>query len=107
VSDCPSTFDLVQEIGWAQSYISKVRWQFAKTMPRWPHEYTVREWEPDRTNAFERMAALTRTLGVVKPWPCDSPQPRYYHAYWELDGWEYWIMDGPVTETQVINRALV
>ena len=30
----------------ALAYIAKVRWQFAKTMPQWPHEYTVREWRP-------------------------------------------------------------
>ena len=23
-------------------YIAQVRWQFAETMPQWPHEYTVR-----------------------------------------------------------------
>lgn len=25
----------------ALSYIDEVRWQFAKTMPEWPHEYAV------------------------------------------------------------------
>jgi hypothetical protein len=31
----------------ARAYIADVRWQFAKTMPQWPHEYTVREWRTD------------------------------------------------------------
>ncbi len=91
----------------ARSYIAKVKWQFAKTMPQWPHEYTVRSWDPGRDVDFETMATLTRELGVVKPWPYHSPQPRYHHSYWKLDGWEYWIMDGPTTDTQVINRARV
>jgi hypothetical protein len=36
----------------ARAYIGKVRWQFAKTMPQWPHEYTVREWRPDLELVF-------------------------------------------------------
>lgn len=101
------TVHVVHEMGWARKYIAGARWQFAKTMPQWPHEYTVRSWAPERVADFERMAALTRRLGVVKPWPYDSAQPRYHHAYWEIDGWEYWIMDGPISETEVINRARV
>lgn len=29
-----------------REYIGQVRWQFAKTMPDWPHEYTVKAWCP-------------------------------------------------------------
>jgi hypothetical protein len=36
----------------ARTYIAKVRWQFAKTMPQWPHEYTVREWREDLQPEF-------------------------------------------------------
>ena len=89
----------------ARAYIEEVRWQFAKTMPQWPHEYTVRDWRPELDEMFEAFAALTRSEGVVKPWPADSPTPRYHHHYLAIDGWDYWIMDGPVTETEVINRA--
>ena len=28
----------------AQRHIRMVRWQYAKTMPDWPHEYTVKAW---------------------------------------------------------------
>ena len=89
----------------ARSYIVEVRWQIAKTMPQWPHEYTVRDWRPDLDDTFEAFAACTRSEGVVKPWPRDSPTPRYHHQYLAIDGWDYWIMDGPVTESKVINRA--
>jgi hypothetical protein len=97
----------MSEMHWCRGYIARARWRFAKTMPQWPHEYTVRGWAPGSEADFERMASLTRQLGVVKPWPYDSPDPRYHHAYLEIDGWEYWIMDGPVAETEVINRARV
>jgi hypothetical protein len=89
----------------ARGYIARVRWQFAKTMPQWPHEYTVREWRPDLEPAFLEFAVLIRAEGVVKPWPRDAVHPRYHHTYLELDGWEYWTMGSPLPETTVINRA--
>ena len=88
----------------ARSYIAEVRWQFAKTMPQWPHEYTVRTWRPELNNDFERFARFIREHGVVKPWPRDSPRPRYHNTYYELDGWSYWTMGEPLADTEVINR---
>jgi hypothetical protein len=89
----------------ARAYIAKVRRQFAKTMPQWPHEYTVRTWRPDLEREFVEFAMLIRRAGVVKAWPRDAARPRYHHAYFELDGWDYWTMGSPVPETTVINRA--
>jgi hypothetical protein len=97
------TFDTAQ----ATTYIAKVKWQFAKTMPLWPHEYTVRDWRHDLDADFLDFAALIRSEGVVKAWPRDSANPRYHHTYLELDGWEYWTMGAPLPETTVINRARV
>ena len=91
----------------ARAYIAEVRWQFAKTMPQWPHEYTVREWRPDLDELFVAFAVVIRGKGIVKPWPADVPTPRYHHSYLEIDGWDYWTMDGPIAETGVINRALL
>lgn len=89
----------------ARVYIATVRWQFAKTMPQWPHEYTVRDWLPDLEDGFFAFVTLIRNEGIVKPWPRDAAVPRYHHTYLELDGWEYWSMGEPVPETTVINRA--
>lgn len=91
----------------ARAYIATVRWQFAKTMPQWPHEYTVREWRQDLEHEFVEFVALIRQEGIVKPWPRDAAVPRYNHPYLELDGWEYWSMGEPIDETTVINRALL
>jgi hypothetical protein len=91
----------------ARAYIAKVRWQFAKTMPQWPHEYTVREWRQDLEREFFEFVALIRRDGIVKPWPPDVATPRYHHTYLELDGWEYWSMGVPIPETTLINRALL
>jgi hypothetical protein len=89
----------------ARVYIDMVRWQFARTMPQWPHWYTIRAWRPDLDATFASFAVLIRREGVVKPWPREAKVPRYRHTYLELDGWEYWTMGAPIPETVVINRA--
>jgi hypothetical protein len=91
----------------ASSYILKARWQFARTMPQWPHEYTVRHWREDLTGDFLAFVELIRRDGVVKPWPRDAVKPRYHLTYLEIDGWDYWTMGEPVAETALINRARV
>ena len=67
----------------------------------------VCEWRPDLTDTFEMFAIFIRAEGVVKPWPADSSTPRYNHRYLAIDGWDYWIMDGTIEDTEVINRALL
>ena len=92
---------------YARTYIAQVRWQFARTMPQWPHEYTVRVWRPELEATFEAFAVLIRQTGRVKSWPRDAERPRYHHTYLTIDGWEYWTMGAPIPETTVINRARV
>jgi hypothetical protein len=91
--------------GRARQYIDRVRWQFAKTMPQWPHEYTVKRWNEDIAAEFEAFVALISRNGVVKPWPANSDSPRYHHKYLEIDGWEYWYMDDDLAEVTLVNRA--
>ena len=91
----------------ARTYIAQVYWRFAKTMPQWPHEYTVRDWRPDLEGEFFAFVELIRRDGVVKPWRKDAQYPRYRHSYLAIDGWQYWTMGAPVPETTVINRATV
>jgi hypothetical protein len=91
----------------ARAYIATVRWQFAKTMPEWPHEYTLRDWRQDLESEFFEFVTLIRREGIVKPWPRDAAAPLYHHTYLELDGWEYWSMGAPVAETILVNRALL
>jgi hypothetical protein len=91
----------------ARQYIARVRWRFARTMPEWPHWYTVRQWRPDLVADFEAFATLIRRVGVVKPWPRDAVQPTYRFPYLELDGFEYWTLGAPIPETTVINRAVL
>jgi hypothetical protein len=89
----------------ADEYVAMVRWQFATTMPQWPHWYTVRAWRSDLEPQFEAFARLIRRDGVVAPWPRDSANPRYRNAYLLVGDWMYWTMPGTIAEQGVINRA--
>ena len=90
----------------ARPYIATVRWQFAKKMPHWPHEYTVRDWLPDLEYQFLAFVELIREEGEIQPWLREAPNSRYHHTYAQIRyGWEYRTMGAPVEETTVINRA--
>lgn len=91
----------------ARTYIAQVRWQYAKTMPQWPHEYTIRSWMPRLEQQFEAIVRFIRDNGEVRHWPNASRNPRYHNTYLEIDGWQYWTMGEPIKETTVLNRARV
>ena len=85
----------------ARAYIAKVRWTFARSMPKSPHWYTVRSKRPELTQDFLAFAQLIQGRGVLKIWgDC-------VRAYLEVDDWEYWTMGARVPETSIINRAPV
>ena len=44
-----------------RTFIATRQWVFAKTMPLWPHEYTVRKFEDpnDEQAVFERAVAYS------------------------------------------------
>ncbi len=93
-----------------RAYIDAVRWQYATTMPQWPHEYTIKDWNPELCGQFEAFCRLIRIEGVLRPWPVDSPNPRYHNCYLVIDDHTYWALgpngdkDAPEGMT-VINRA--
>jgi hypothetical protein len=78
-------------------FIDNEKWTYAKTMPKWPHEYIVRE-RVDR-NLFEQLARHIRTNGF---------QGAFYeerYVYYEVDGMLYWTMGAPIRKTTIINRC--
>ena len=87
----------------ARAYIGSVRWQFAKTMPQWPHEYTVRRFEdPQEQQAlFERAVEFIRANGECRKF---EPTGRM-SVYLDIDERQYWTMGAPVEKTIIINRA--
>ncbi len=96
----------------ARMFISEVRWQFAKTMPDWPHEYTVKSWRPDLAERFEALCALIHDRGIVEPWPPPPAATIYRNHYLVIGEHKYWAM-GPlgdrdqIDERTIINRAQV
>ncbi len=79
------------------SFINTEKWTYAKTMPKWPHEYLVRE-KVDET-LFDKLATFIRANGYVG---------RFYNkaiTYYDHEGRVYWTMGAPIDETTIINRC--
>lgn len=94
----------------ACAYIAEVRWQFAVTMPQWPHEYTVKAWRPQLEPEFEAFCWLIADQGFVEPWPPLPARAIYNNHYLVIDEWKYWAMGAhgdldPPEQMTVINRA--
>ncbi len=46
----------------AQAFIDSLQWTFAKSMPQWPHFWTVRRDAPD-ASMFDRLVGHIRRTG--------------------------------------------
>lgn len=90
----------------AAAYIAAVRWQIAKTMPDWPHEYTVKSWEPELAAKFEGFCRYIETHGTVEPWPPPPAQPIYHNRYLVVGGHKYWAM-GPQGYSDAVHHKTV
>ena len=86
-----------------RKFIESRHWCFAKTMPQWPHEYTVRKFEdPNNQQAlFEQAVVFIRTYGERRTFE----PTRKSSVYFDIDGRQYWTMGAPIEETVIINRA--
>lgn len=85
----------------AKNYIKSVRWQFAKTMPKNPHEYTVRGWHKDKEHEFIWFVEAIREFGTPE---------KFFKAtyiYFTIDEHKYWTMGNLIDQTIIINRAKV
>ena len=80
-----------------REFVRSSTWTFAKTMPKWPHEYIVRD-RVDET-LFVQLVCHIREHGY---------QGAFYQksiTYFDHDGMVYWTMGSPVSETTIINRC--
>lgn len=84
-------------------FIRMRQWRFAKTMPQWPHEYTVRRHDDpaEDQKLFEEAVAFVRAHGEVRTF--EPTGSRY--VYFDVDGQQYWTMGAPIHETTILNRA--
>ena len=88
-----------------REWMDSTRWRFARTMPKHPHEYSLRGWNDE--DLFERVVKTIWDRGYDRP---------YLSRVWRsLDVGEFyaWIAGAPprpehpapVKETDLINRA--
>ena len=78
-----------------RKYISSVKWQYAKTMPEIPHEYTIKGWNPDKVGEFEDFVKYINEHGK------DEEFYGKTYRYLVVDDYKYWAMD------DVINREII
>ena len=81
------------------------RWQYATTMPRWPHVYTVRDWWPDDRD-FAGACEVIARKGVAIPWPPPPARPIYHNRYFVTDGLKFWAM-GPLGDKDLPSGCTV
>jgi len=80
-----------------QKLLSCAQFRYAKTMPKFPHHYTLRKtWD---NHVFDEVVKAIRELG----------SPRMFgnreYIYYDFDGCTYWTMGSPIDQTILINRA--
>ena len=80
-----------------EGFIAGARWQYAKTMPQVPHEYSMREW--NETEGFEAFLHYILHYGELRK------EYRWKRIYLDVGGYYYWWMGAPIHRATVINRA--
>ena len=92
--------DADQPSGWIEKdfaeFVGRHHWRFARTMPRNPHEYTLRRNAANAT--FDAAARYIREHGSVeyyRGWPYKT---LYFGDH------KYWTMGDPLADTDLINR---
>jgi hypothetical protein len=81
-----------------RDFIAAHKWTFAKSMPKTPHEYTLRRNARDDAE-FVAVVQEIRRRGEQRFF---GSRP---YVYFDLGEYEYWTMGAPLGETILINRA--
>ncbi len=82
-------------------FIADRVWTFAKTMPQWPHEYTVRRRNEEDPEFCFAVLLIRQTGMKLRFKPTNSRfvyLPQGPHMYWTM-GW-------PLDRTIILNRCL-
>ena len=82
-----------------RGFINSKKWIFAKTYSHFaPHEYIiVRFHDPDR-KIFEEFVMFIRENGYKAKFG------KRWFTYYNLDGYKYWTIGEPLSNTWVLNR---
>lgn len=77
--------------------LNAAEFRYAKTMPQFPHYYTLRKtWE---NNKFDAVVKAIRELGTPRAFG------NRQYTYYDFDGNTYWTMGDTIPNTILINRA--
>jgi hypothetical protein len=86
--------------GLLQSTLESAKYIFAKTMPQWPHYYTLREKWTNPEVSFDDAMATLKSYSVPEKWG-----HKIVH-YFKAGKYRYWVMSKKVSDVILINRAL-
>ena len=87
----------------ARAFIAKARWRYAKTMPKFPHQYTMKEWGSGSGPSWnEEFQTFLHYL-----WHYGEFRKEYFwkRTYLDIDGYYYWTMGDPLLSCPGINRG--
>lgn len=79
-------------------WIDEARWKYAASMPKFPHEYTLRKWNSDAE--FDDAVMFIREFGYAQKFYKST------YMYFDFNGWHHWSMGAPVKDTILINRGI-
>lgn len=86
-------------IDFAKQFLSSLRWQYAKTYPTCPHEYTCLSLQPEIKQQMIDFARLIQEAGYTERFG-----KRDYRVL-VIGNMKYWTMDFPLENTDLINRT--
>ena len=86
-------------IDFAKQFLSSLRWQYAKTYPTCPHEYTCLSLQPEIKQQMIDFARLIQEAGYTERFG-----KRDYRVL-IIGNMKYWTMDFPLENTDLINRT--
>lgn len=85
----------------ASEFLKSLRWQYAKTYPTAPHEYTCLEWKSDAKQQMIDFAGLIQNNGYKEQFYSKT------FTVLQIGDMKYWTMDFPLENTDLINRTYV
>jgi hypothetical protein len=82
------------------SFVAKVQWRFAKSVPNWPHFYIV-EKDLSDTGAFRAARTFVKEFGYLG---------KFFNrdvCYFDAEGWTYWAspLVEPIESRYMLNRC--
>ncbi len=82
-----------------EQFLSSLRWQYAKTYPSCPHEYTCLSWQPEIKQQMIYFARLIKEVDYKERFG-----KRGFRVL-VIENMKYWTMDFPLENTDLINRT--